>query len=113
MRMSRRILDGAEDRFLRCRVTPGVAVPVPRHCDRRSPKIGVVPVWRGALLPTLVSTSGGGTVVVSAGSRGEDRQRLPPAHGRRARLLRVVPVDLPFGEAGEDLLEGDAQFESG
>jgi hypothetical protein len=47
-----------------CR-TPNLEGPLGR-C--RSPKIGVVPVWRGALLPTLVSTSGGGTVVVSTTS---------------------------------------------
>src|SRR6478609_9692907 len=45
--------------------------------------------------------------------RGADRESLPAADRRGARLARVVPVDVPFGEALQDLVERDPPFEAG
>ena len=46
-------------------------------------------------------------------SRRDDRQRLPPADRRRRRELGAVPVDVPFREPLQHLLERDAAFEPG
>src|SRR5689334_17945403 len=46
-------------------------------------------------------------------SGGDDGQRLPAPHGRRARLHRVLPVDLPVREPREHLVERDAALEAG
>src|SRR5438128_1584887 len=44
---------------------------------------------------------------------GHDGEILPTANGRRVRLHRAVPVDLPGGETVEHLVERDAAFEPG
>src|SRR4029077_1508499 len=49
-------------------------------------------------------------VRVSGRDHGES---LPPSDGGGPGLHRVVPVDLPRGEAVEDLVEGDPSLEPG
>src|SRR6202042_2500845 len=50
---------------------------------------------------------------ICCGSTDDCRHRVPSTHGGRRRQCGTVEVDLPFGEALQDLLERDPPLQPG
>src|SRR5947209_2054488 len=84
-----------------CFTTSAVAAPLP-----------VAPPTTSARLPSYLNASNKLISLLSGGARAH-RQRLPAPHRGRAGHLGVLPVDIPFREAPEHLVQGDATLEAG
>src|SRR5262245_55869012 len=104
-------------RLILLRSMTTTSAPASRTTSATAAPIPVAPPTTRARLPRSPNGSNSDMSSLLAqgqsGSRSLDGQALPAAHRRGVRLDRVVPVDLPLGEALEHFLQHDAAFEPG